>query len=172
MKTLVITLLFVSFTNATYSQKSTAVDFENENTKTAELLQPNNIVSDVYLADEHPDAMVTELQKKFENHSIPKNHNEGALNKISMKTERGTLEAQYDDSQRLIRVSETYKRVKLPHAVVSSVQKEFPGWQITDDTYYYAQENGVVTKKEYNLRIENENKKRNIIVYSDGQIKQ
>ncbi len=172
MKTLVIMLLFVCLTNATYSQKSTAVDFENDNTKAAISSETNHTASDLYVPDENPDAAVRELQKKFENHSIPKTHKEGSLNKLSMKIERGSLEAQYDDNQRLIRVNETYKRVKLPHVVVSSVQREFPGWQITDDTYFYAQENGVVTKKEYNLRIENENKKRNIVVYADGQIKQ
>jgi hypothetical protein len=171
MKTLVITLLFVCLTTATYSQKSTAVDFENETIKTAVLSETNHTVLDVYLPDEHPDAAVRELQKKFENHAIPKNHKEGALNKLSMKIERGTIEAHYDGNQRLISVNETYKRVKLPAVVVASIQKEFPGWQITDDTYFYAQENGVVTKKEYNLRIENENKKRNIVVYPDGQLK-
>jgi hypothetical protein len=172
MKTLVITLLFVCLTNASYSQKSMAVDSENENIKTALVPDTNHTASDVYLPDEHPDAAVRELQKQFENHSIPKNHKEGSLNKISMKIERGTIEAQYDENQRLIRVNETYKRVKLPAVVVSSVQKEYPGWQITHDTYFYAQENGVVTKKEYNLKIENENRKRNIVVYADGQIKQ
>jgi hypothetical protein len=171
MKTFVIALLLVSFTNTTYCQKSMAADFEKENIKKTELPNTNDAISDAYLPDEHPDAAVRELEKKFENHTILKKDSEGSLNKLTMQIERGTIVASYDSNHKLIGVNETYKNVKLPNIIVSAVQNEFPGWLITDSTYFYSQKNGIVTKKQYKLRIENQNKKLTIVVYADGQIK-
>jgi hypothetical protein len=171
MRTLVITLLLVSFTNTTYCQKSMATDLEKENIKSTELPDINNAYSDIYLPDEHPDAAIRELEQKFKNHSIPKKDKEGSLNTLTMQIERGIIVADYDTNHKLIGVNETYKKVKLPNTIVAAVQKEFPGWLITDSTYFYSQKNGVVTKKQYKLKIENQNDKRNIVVYADGQIK-
>ncbi len=175
MKTFIITLLLVSFTNATYSQNKTLTDFENENLGTEELsgmvIKTNGKVSYVYITDKHPDATVRELQKKFVEYSIQKNNGENPIYRLSLKIERGLIVAYYNDDQKLISVDEKYKNVKLPYIVMRSILKEHPGWIVKDDTYFYSQKNGTVTKKEYKIKIEKEDKMRNIVVYADGQIK-
>jgi hypothetical protein len=175
MKTIIIALLLVSFTNTTYSQQNTTADFENENLKTEELpgmvIKTNGKVSSIYLPDKHPDEVVRGLQKKFVEYSTPKNDNEDPISKLSFEVERGVLVAHYDYNQKLIGVDEKYKNIRLPNTIVKSVQQELPGWSITDDTYFYSQKDGVVTKKHYKLRVEKENKMRNILVYADGKIK-
>ncbi|TDE53641.1 hypothetical protein [Flavobacterium sp. GT3P67] len=83
MKTFIITLLLVSFTNATYSQDNMLSDFENGNLETEGLpgmvIKTNGKVSYVYLTDKHPDAAVRELQKKFVEYSILKNNGENPI---------------------------------------------------------------------------------------------
>jgi hypothetical protein len=175
MKTIIIALLLVSFTNTTYGQQNVTADFENENLKTEELpgmvIKTNGKISSIYLPDKHPDEVVRGLEKEFVNYTLPKNDKENPINHVSLEIERGTLMAYYNDDQKLIRVDEKYKNIRLPNTIVYSVQKELPGWSITDDTYFYSQKDGVVTKKHYKLRVEKENKMRNILVYADGQIK-
>jgi hypothetical protein len=175
MKTIIIVLLLVSFTNTTYSQENIAPDFENANLKIEELpgmvIRTNGKVLSIYLPDKHPDEVVRGLEKKFVEYSAPKNDKEDPITSLSLEVERGVLVAHYNYDQKLIGVDEKYKNVRLPNAIVYSVQKELPGWSITDDTYFYSQKDGVVTKKHYKLRVEKENKMRNILVYSDGQIK-
>lgn len=175
MRTIIIALLLVSFTNTTYSQSAIAADFENESLKTEELpgmvIKTNGKITSIYLPDKHPDEAVRGLEKKFIDYSNPKNDKEGPTSRLSFEIERGVLVAHYDYDQKLIRVDEKYKNIRLPNTIVHSIQKELPGWSITDDTYYYSQEEGVVTKKHYKLKLEKENKKRNILVYADGRIK-
>jgi hypothetical protein len=175
MKTIIIVLLLVSFTNTTYSQQNMIADFENENLKVEELpgmvIKTNGKTSSIYLPDKHPDDAVRGLQKQFIYYSAPKNDEEDPIYRLSMEIERGQLVAHYNNEQKLVRVDEKYKNVRLPNAIVYSVQKELPGWSITDDTYFYSQKDGVVTKKHYKLRVEKENKIRNILVYANGQIK-
>jgi hypothetical protein len=175
MKTIIIALLLVSFTNTTYSQENIAPNYENANLKTEELpgmvIKTNGKISSIYLPDKHPDEVVRGLEKEFINYTLPKNDKEDPISRLSLEVERGVLVAHYDYDQKLIRVDEKYKNIRLPNTIVYSVQKELPGWAITDDTYFYSQKDGVVTKKHYKLRIEKENKMRNILVYADGQIK-
>jgi hypothetical protein len=175
MKTIIIALLLVSFTNTTYGQQNITDDFENENLKTEELpgmvIRTNGKISSIYLPDKHPDEVVRGLEKKFVDYSVPKNEAEDRISRLSFEIERGELVAHYNDEQKLIRVDEKYKNIRLPNTIIASVQKELPGWAITDDTYFYSQKDGVVTKKHYKLRVEKENKMRNILVYADGQIK-
>jgi hypothetical protein len=175
MKTIIIALLLVSFTNTTYGQRNVTANFENENLKTEELpgmvIKTNGKILSIYLPDKHPDEVVRGLEKEFVNYTLPKIDKENPINHVSLEIERGTLMAYYNDDQKLIRVDEKYKNIRLPNTIVYSVQKELPGWAITDDTYFYSQKDGVVTKKHYKLRVEKENKMRNILVYADGQIK-
>lgn len=175
MKTIIIALLLVIFTNTTYGQQNMETEFENENLKPEELpgmvIKTNGKVSSIYLPDKHPDEVVRGLQKKFVQYSTPKNDKEDPISTISLEVERGILVAHYNYDQKLIGVDEKYTNIRLPNTIVNSVQQELPGWAITDDTYFYSQKEGVVTKKHYKLRIEKENKMRNILVYADGKIK-
>lgn len=177
MKTINIALLLISLTNTTYSQQNTVPDYvrDNGNPKIEGLsetnAETNGKISYVYLPDEHPDAAVRELEKKFMDHSIPNKNAEGFLYRLRMEIERGSIVAYYNHDQKLIGVDEKYKKVKLPNIIVHSIQKELPGWLITDDSYFYSQKNGVVIKKQYELKIEKENKTRHIVVYADGRIK-
>ena len=67
-------------------------------------------------------------------------------------------------------VVEDYKNIKLPTAVIYSVYKNFPGWQIVNDKYLYTQEEGDVIKKEYNLKIKKDKDVRKLTVNPNGDI--
>ena len=176
MKKLIITLLLVIFTHTAYSQMALPADFENENPGLAPLpsiiVKTNGKTMEAYVPDKHSDAVVNGLQRKFVDYFVQETDTENPTYRLCLEIERGTILASYDDDQKLASVEETYKRVKLPNAVVTSVLNEFPGWKITDDTYFYFQKNGVITKKQYRLKLEKENKIRTIVVLADGQIKE
>ncbi|MFV8347756.1 hypothetical protein [Flavobacterium sp. ZB4P13] len=142
MKTFIITLLLVSFTNATYSQNNILSDFENGNLETegfpGMVIKTDGKVSYVYLTDKHPDAAVRELQKKFVEYSIQKNNGENPIYRLYLEIEKGTIVAYYNEDQKLISVDEKYKNVKLPTIVMHSILKEHPGWAVKDDTYFYS----------------------------------
>lgn len=176
MKTLIISLLLVIFTHTTYSQMTIPTEFENETPGIDALAdivtRTDGKIVETYVPDKHSDAAVIGLQRKFVDYFTAKNAKEDPTYRLCLEIERGTIVASYDDDQKLVSVDETYKRVKLPNAVLSSVLKDFPGWKITEDTYFYSQKNGVVTKKQYLLKLEKEDNIRTIVIYANGQIQE
>ncbi|GAA4272764.1 nicotinate-nucleotide adenylyltransferase [Aquimarina gracilis] len=71
----------------------------------------------------------------------------------------GKILAAYDKDGKVLRTVEKFKNVKLPVSVSQSIQKRFPGWNVTKDVYLvnFHDKKGV-TKKMYKLRLENGDK--------------
>ncbi|TDD94032.1 hypothetical protein [Flavobacterium cellulosilyticum] len=82
----------------------------------------------------------------------------------------GNLCAIYTKNGNLVSVNENYKNLVLPNSVHNAVSKEYPSWQIADNKYNYAQENGEITTKEYRLTLIKDNKLLKIIVNPVGEI--
>ena len=123
-----------------------------------------------YLPDKNPDMTVNKLEKEFVAYDLGKDY-EGYENYlVILSTKKGTLSATYDMNGKLTSVVEKYTDTMLPHPVIYSVYKAYPGWQIVNDKYLYTQENGDVTKKEYNLKLKKDNETIKLKVNPKGEI--
>lgn len=125
----------------------------------------------VYLPEyESKDQKIKHLQDAFIAYDLGKDY-EGYENYlVTMKIKDGSLVATYNENGKLTRVVEKYDNVKLPMSVIYGVYKEFPGWQIINDKYLYAQEDGDIVKKQYNLKLKKDKETKKIVVNSKGQL--
>jgi hypothetical protein len=124
----------------------------------------------VYLPDRNPDSNVRALQEKFISYDLGKDFEGYESYLVVMETKKGSLTATYNQNGKLTRVVENYQNVKLPSNVIYSVYKSFPGWKIINDKFLYTQKEGDILKKEYNLRIEKEDKVLKLVVHPNGEI--
>ncbi|TGD58222.1 hypothetical protein [Flavobacterium humi] len=124
----------------------------------------------VYLPDRNPDSSVRKLQDNFIAYDLGKDYEGYELYLVTMQLEKGSLAATYNENGKLISVVEVYKNVKLPSAVIYSVYKAFPGWEIINDKFLYTQEDGDVTKKEYTLKIKKDKETKKLVVNPNGEI--
>jgi hypothetical protein len=123
-----------------------------------------------YLPDKNPDPSVRKLQNEFIAYNLGKDY-EGFENYLVMfEVEKGILTATYDVNGKLTSVVEKYNNTQLPPPVIYSVYKAYPGWYIVNDKYLYTQENGDITKKEYNLNLKKDNKIIKLKVSPKGEI--
>lgn len=175
MKSIIITLLLISTINTAYSQEYKSTEVAIAALKMEEL--PSVVIKSagkdfsVYLPDNNPDLTVRALENKFIGYSLGKDYDGYNTFLVIMECEKGTLAANYNENGKLIRVVENYKDLKLPKAVIYSVFKEYPGWEITNDKYIFAQEDGDITKKEYTLKLKKDNKTQKVVVKPNGEIK-
>jgi hypothetical protein len=123
-----------------------------------------------YLPDKNPDMTVNKLEKEFVAYDLGKDY-EGYENYlVILSLNNGKLTATYDANGKLTSVVEKYSNTQLPTSVIYSIYKEYPGWQIVNDKYLYTQENGDVTKKEYNLKLKKDNQTIKLKVNPKGEI--
>ena len=78
--------------------------------------------------------------------------------KVSFHIPDGKVVAAYDKDGKILRTIEKYKNVRLPLEVLQAVSKRFPNWAVVEDVYLvnYHCDKGV--KKQYKIKIENEDK--------------
>jgi hypothetical protein len=123
-----------------------------------------------YLPDKNPDPSVKQLQKAFVAYNLGKDYEGFDTYLVIFEGEKGILTATYDEKGKLTSVVEKYTNTQLPTPVIYSIYKAYPGWQIVNDKYLYTQENGDVTKKEYNLKLKKENEIIKLKVTPKGEI--
>lgn len=169
MKLSILTLVFLAFSSASFSQS-----FEEDELNLDEL--PAVVIKKVgedfsyYLPDKHPDKKVREMQKKFIGYNLGKDLEGYEEYLVLMEADDAYLAATYDEKGKLKRVVEKYENVKLPRQVIFSVYKSFPEWTIVNDKYLYTQQDGDVKKKQYNLKIKKGKETKKIVVQSNGTI--
>jgi hypothetical protein len=173
MKTFV--LIFLCFSTFAFSQtRRNSEEMNDNNLQLNEL--PEIVITrmgddfSAYLPDKHPDTNVQQLQKFFVAYGLGKDYEGYDSYLVIMKNAKGTLTASYNDRGKLINVVEKYEDVILPNEVIYSVTRNFPGWGIVKDKYFYEQSNGNIDKKQYNIKIKKDNKTKNLKVSSSGEI--
>lgn len=124
----------------------------------------------LYLPDKNPDEGIRALESKFIGYNLGKDYEGFDKYLVIMESDRGKLTATYNENGKLINVVEKYTNVRLPNEVIYSIYKAYPGWQIMKDKFEYSQEDGNVTKKEYDLKIKKEKETKHVIVSSKGTI--
>lgn len=123
----------------------------------------------VYLPDRNPDKRVLEMQEKFIGYDLGQvNGEEEYL--VMFQAEDATLVATYNEKGKLTRVVEKYTNVQLPRPVIFSVYKSYPEWTIVKDKFLYSQSDGNVEKKQYNLKLKNGSKTKQISVAPNGEM--
>jgi hypothetical protein len=157
MKTvLLIALIFGIHVTLFSQEKETKVN--NEKAMKSEEL-PEIVIKNAgkdfsyYLPDKNPDPNVRRLQSEFIAYNLGKDY-EGYDNYlVILERGQGMLTATYNSNGKLTSVVEKYKNIQLPGPVIYSIYKTYPGWEIVNDKFLYSQENGDITKKEYNLKL-------------------
>jgi hypothetical protein len=174
MKTVLIIALVLGMHITSYSQNKAGEVNDEGNMSTVDL--PEIVIKNAgkdfsyYLPDKNPDITVNKLQKEFVAYDLGKDY-EGYENYlVILSMSKGTLAATYDINGKLTSVVEKYTNIMLPNAVIYSVYKAYPGWQIVNDKYLYTQENGDVTKKEYNLKLKKDKETIKLKVNPKGEI--
>lgn len=174
MKTLIFIVLTLGMYAPTYSQEK----MTNDNSEGAMnmVALPEIVIKNAgkdfsyYLPDKNPDPSIRKLQSDFIAYNLGKDY-EGFDNYlVILEGEKGILTATYDDKGKLTSVVEKYNNTQLPPPVIYSVYKAYPGWQIVNDKYLYTQENGDITKKEYNLKLKKNNEVLKLKVNPKGDI--
>lgn len=176
MKKIILTLLFSSFVTASYSQYHNkkvsgpnAGGFESEEAPKVVTKKTEKNFS-AYITDENPDNKVRDLQRKFFDYDLGKQHQGEKSHSIQMEMKNGSLSATYNDDGKLTGIIENYKNVKLPDVVVHTILQKFPKWEIVNDTFLYVQEDGHVVKKQYHIKIKKENEVRKLTVHANGEL--
>jgi len=175
MKTFIITLLFLGLALPSYSQDDMMKKEAQEGPIEMEEL-PAVVIKragkdfSIYIPDNHADPNVRGLEQKFVAYDVGKDY-EGFENYlVIMETEKGSLNATYDENGKLVRVVENYKDIKLPNEVLFSIYRMYPEWKIVNDKYLYSQEEGDILQKVYNIKIEKGKQTLKLKVKPDGQI--
>lgn len=174
MKTILVIALILGMHVTSFSQNKESEGNDEKAMKTVEL--PEIVIKNAgkdfsyYLTDKNPDPSVKKLQSDFIAYDLGKDYEGYDTYLVTLQGQKGTLVATYDSNGKLTSVVENYTNTQLPIPVVYSVYKAYPGWQIVNGKYLYAQENGDIKKKEYNLKLKKENETIKLKVNPKGEI--
>jgi hypothetical protein len=89
--------------------------------------------------------------------------------RVSFYIPEGKIVAAYDKDGKILRTIEKYKNVRLPKEVLESVAEKYPKWAVIEDVYEvkYHCDKGF-TKKQYKIKLQNEDKIVNIKTDASG----
>lgn len=174
MKSFIIIALFLGINVTCFSQNKVEGGNKEGAMKAIEL--PEVVIKNagkdfsLYVPDKNPDQTVRKLENEFITYDLGKDY-EGYINYlVILEVDKGKLSATYNENGKLTSVVEKYSNIELPAAVIYSVYKAYPGWQIVNDKYLYSQEDGDVTKKHYILKIKKNSESLKLTVNPNGDI--
>jgi hypothetical protein len=174
MKSFILMLLFLGFVTFSYSQNKPESVSNEGNMKPIDL--PEVVIKkagkdfSIYLPDKNPDANVRKLEQEFIAYDLGKDYDGYENYLVILEMENGSLVATYNANGKLVRVVEKYKNVKLPNAVIYSVYKTYPNWEIVNDKFLYTQEDGDVINKHYSIKIKKGDEVKKLLVDPNGTI--
>ncbi|GIZ07880.1 hypothetical protein [Flavobacterium sp. UMI-01] len=172
MKSLIVILLFFSFTLTSFSQeKPASEDGAMDITKLPEIVI-NKAEKDfsVYIHHHNPDQSVKRIQDKFIAYDIGKDYEGYEEYLVVMELKKGSLAATYNENGKLTRVVENYKNVRLPNNVIVSVYKSYPEWTILNDKLMSEQIDGEIIQNRYTLKIKKGKETKRLVVNPNGEI--
>lgn len=174
MKSYIIIVMFLGMTITSFSQNNT--ERSNDEGTMRSIKLPEIVIKNagkdfsVYLTDKTHDLSVKKLENDFIAYNIGKDY-EGYDNYlVILEGEKGVLTATYNAKGKLTSVVEKYSNIQLPPPVIYSVYNKYPGWLIVNDKYLFTQENGKISKKEYNLKLKKENEIIKLKMNPEGDI--
>ena len=169
MKTLIIGLLFLSFTNLGYTQDSyneiAALELEEI------IISPPNFIYLNQVQDKYTPKLVKKLEYIASKYDIKESEiydpNEEKF-AIVFKQKNGRIIAIFDNSGKIVTCYEKYHNVKLPPKIRKNIFIDNPGWLIHSDTYLVSYRYGSEVKKTYKIQLRKGNLKKNLKLDSEG----
>ena len=155
MKKLVLGLLIFGLTTQLYSQVIELSEVEiSVNYKYLDAVDSDITAKPVKLLEENA--------LNFETNKDDLYDDEYDNYKVSFHIPDGKVVAAYDKDGKILRTIEKYKNVRLPLEVLQAVATRFPNWAVVENVYLvnYHCDKGV--KKQYKIKIKNEDKVVNI----------
>lgn len=166
MRTIITFALCLSLFSVSYSQDK----------KTEAIKLPEVVISQAkkdftkYIPDNNPDAVVRKTQNEFHTYKVDDECADFNEYLVTIESKKGSLVATYNEEGLLTGVSEKYMNVELPREVINSVYLSYPEWTITHSKFEYSQQNGLILKKAYHLKLKKDNKIQKLLVSSKGEI--
>ena len=174
MKSIISLLVALAFAIPTFAQETNNVGEFNDTSKNIKL--PAVVIKKVgedfsiYLPEiENQDSKINHIQNTFIAYELGKDLEGYDTFLVYMDIKDASLVATYNETGKLIKVVEKYDNVKLPAAVVTKILKEYPDWKIIKDRYSYSQEDGDITKKQYDVIIKKDREVQKIVIASNGE---
>lgn len=174
MKSIISLLVVLAFAFPTLAQETGNVGEFNDTSKNIKL--PAVVIKkvgedfSVYLPEmENQDSKINHIQNTFIAYELGKDLEGYDTFLVYMDIKDASLVATYNEKGKLIKVVEKYDNVKLPSKVVNKIMKEYPDWKIIKDRYSYSQEDGDITKKQYDVIIQKNREVQKIVIASNGE---
>jgi len=173
----IISLLVVSVIAATtyaqnYDEFNTA-EFKKNLADTLPAVVIKRVGEDfsIYIPEiENLDKKIQLIQREFIAYDLGKDAEGYDEFLVTLSIKDGSLIARYNEKGKLMAVVEKYKNVKMPNDLVVNILKQYPGWKIVKDRYSYSQQEGNVTKKQYDVILEKDKKMKQVVYNSNGQL--
>ncbi len=90
---------------------------------------------------------------------------------VSFVIPEGKIVAVYDKDGKILKTIERFNNIELPRSIIESVAERYPNWRIVEDAYkvdYYGKSG--IAKKQYKVKLENENKRKTLKFDENGDI--
>ncbi len=172
MKTIVLGLIFLGFTNLIHSQN----DFASITADLNDRYQPkkNKAINQVY-ASTFEAKISSKRIRKFQNYvanydvTTADIYVEKRPTNYTITFEEGDnkIDAEYNNKGQIIHCKESFKNVKLPYAMSSDIAKKYPNWAFKNIECRVSYELDLEQQVIYNVVIENGNKKKTLVLNSE-----
>lgn len=174
MRTQLIGLLFLGLTSLTQAQSTSETDFESESVDLKDIIISTNsrYMNKVY--DENSSVVVKKLEQIVASYDITTSDqysSELDRYSVNFKTPTSTkINATYDKDGTLLSSKETYEDILLPHSILRSLVKEYPGWKLHSNTYKVSYDHRRDTKKVYKIQVRKDGQKKNLKINVEGNM--
>lgn len=81
---------------------------------------------------------------------------------VTFRSSKGYLEANYDDDGNILKTSQRFTDILLPHKVRRELYKNNEGWTMVQNKYLASGKGERIDREVYKIKLENGNKRRNV----------
>lgn len=177
MKSIISLLVVLVLSTTTYAQGNEEINTADLKKNVTDTKLPAVVIKrvgedfSIYVPEiENPDSKINRIQNEFIAYDLGKDAEGYDEFLVTLSIKDGSLVARYNEKGKLITVVEKYKDVRIPNNVVKNILKQYPGWKILKDRYYYSQKEGDITKKQYDIVLEKDNKVQQVVYSPNGEL--
>lgn len=172
MKRIILGLFLFSIISAGHSQillKEAKVDSRLESMKRAPV--SNRLLMKIpgNAAGEFEKDALAFMQKNFDVHKFIRDNEDGEYDdfRIFMKSKKGKLTADFDQSGNLVSTSQKFRNVSLPRNALMQISTVHQDAAIVGNRYYVSTKGWEVEKAYYTVKLKDGNKTRKIKIIKD-----
>lgn len=177
MKSIISLLVVLVISTTTYAQEYEEVNTADFKKNVSDIKLPAVVIKrvgedfSIYIPEiENLDSKINLIQKEFIAYDLGKDAEGYDEFLVTLSIKDGSLVATYNEKGKLLTVVEKYKNVRIPNDIVKNILIQYPGWKILKDRYSYSQKEGNITKKQYDVILEKDNKVQQVVYNSNGEL--